>query len=100
MICLDCQLHLLLDKYATGLMVVFFFKAFIMQILKIIFAIFDRLTYYGLSFQLIINNNIMKPNKIRNMVVLGMLLHKKGGKMRDRRLRRPKDAKQKKNWEL
>lgn len=42
----------------------------------------------------------MKPNKIRNMVVLGMLLHKKGGKMRDRRLRRPKDAKQKKNWEL
>jgi hypothetical protein len=33
-----------------------------------------------------------KPKKPRNMVVVGMLLSHKGGAMRDRRCRRPKDA--------
>jgi hypothetical protein len=32
-----------------------------------------------------------KPKKPRNMVVVGMLLSHRGGVMRDRRMRRPRD---------
>ena len=33
-----------------------------------------------------------KPSEPRSMVTVGMLLHRKGGPMRDRRARRPRDA--------
>ena len=36
-----------------------------------------------------------KPRKQRNIVVLGMLLNCKGGKMRDKRVRRPNDKRAK-----
>ena len=37
-----------------------------------------------------------KPHASRHIVTLGMILTRKGGKMRDRRLRRAKDAKHRK----
>lgn len=36
-----------------------------------------------------------KPSKARNLEVLGMILTRKGGPMRDRRLRRPNDTRTK-----
>jgi hypothetical protein len=36
-----------------------------------------------------------EPKKPRELVILGMILACKGGRMRDKRQRRPKDARQK-----
>jgi len=38
------------------------------------------------------------PKARRDMVVVAMILHTKGGAMRDRRERRPKDARRSAEW--